>query len=118
MTQTKANDHFGSHNGSENFYCHRPSLILYSDGIKELAEACQSFWLIDLIISHQSKKDINLQRFQVWELLKVRDSCFDIMATDGNKRFIVSQQIPYSDFPYDEAIVWLVDGTLMLPCEY
>ncbi|MBK8773757.1 MAG: hypothetical protein IPM10_02820 [Chitinophagaceae bacterium] len=33
-----ANHFFGSHNGSENFFCHKPSLILYTDGVKELAE--------------------------------------------------------------------------------
>jgi hypothetical protein len=43
------NHFFGSHNGSENFYCHKPSLILYTDGVRELAEGCGAYWLIDLI---------------------------------------------------------------------
>ena len=115
---TKANYHFGSSNGSENFYAHRPSLILYTDGVKELAEQCQSYWLLDLIISYQGKKEINNERFQVWDLMRSRDSVFDIVATDGNKHIIASQQIPYSDFKYDMATIWLVDGCLMLPCEY
>ena len=47
--------------------CHKPSLILYTDGWwKELAEDCSAYWLIDLIISHQCHRDINLERFQVW----------------------------------------------------
>ena len=45
-----ANHFFGSHNGSENFYCHKPSLMLYTDGVKELAEKAGAYWLIDLII--------------------------------------------------------------------
>ena len=68
ITMKNANDNFGSNNGSENFYCHKPSLILYTDGVKDMAEGCQAYWLIDLIISHQCKKDVNLERFQVWEL--------------------------------------------------
>lgn len=44
-----ANHYFGSANGSENFYCHKISLILYTDGVKELAEQCGAYWLIDLI---------------------------------------------------------------------
>ena len=48
------NHSFGSNDNSENFYRHKPSLILYTDGIKELAEKCGAYWLIDLIISQAS----------------------------------------------------------------
>lgn len=113
-----ANNFFGNANGSENFWCHRPSLILYTDGVKDLVEKCQAYWLIDLIISHQSKQAINLERFQVWELKRVKDDVFNIIATDGNKNKITSQKISFSDFIYDLATIWLVDGCLMLPCEY
>ena len=113
-----ANDNFGSSNGSENFYCHRPSLMLYTDGVKALAESCQAYWLIDLIISHQCKKDINLERFQVWDLRRVEGNSFFIYATDGNRNRVARQKIPFSDFSYDAATLWLVDGCLMLPKEY
>ena len=113
-----ANNYFGNSLGSENFWCHRPSLILYTDGVKELAEKCEAFWLIDLIISHQCHKAANLERFQVWDLKRVKDNAFTIVATDGNHNKVTTQEIPFSDFPYDLATVWLVDGCLMLPCEY
>ena len=113
-----ANSNYSHSNGSENFYYHRPSLMLYSDGVKLMAEECQAYWLIDLIISHQCKQEINLERFQVWHLTRVKDCRFKIIATDGNDNPIVTQQIPFSDFPYDLATIWLVDGCLMLPCEY
>ena len=80
-----ANNFFGDSNGSENFYCHRPSLILYTDGVKAMAEKAEAYWLIDLIISHQCKKDVNNERFQVWELQRVKNSVFQITAKDGNK---------------------------------
>ena len=113
-----ANDNFGSSNGSENFYCHNPSLMLYTDGVKELAESSSAYWLIDLIISHQCHREINLERFQVWDLKRVKDNVFTILATDGNHNKVTSQEIPFSDFPYDLATLWLVDGCLMLPSEY
>lgn len=113
-----ANANFGTGNGSENFYCHRPSLFLYTDGVKDMAETCKAFWLIDLIISHQCKREVNLERFQVWDLSRLKDSLFKIIATDGNNNRIAFQQIPFSDFPYDLATIWLVDGCLMLPSEY
>jgi len=113
-----ANENFGSSNGSENFYCHRPSLMMYTDGVKDLAESCQAYWLIDLVISYQCHQAINLERFQVWDLKRVEDSRFKIVATDGNDNQIASQEIPFSDFNYDLATLWLVDGCLMLPKEY
>ena len=113
-----ANNYFGSSNGSENFYCHRPSLMLYTDGVKMMAERAEAYWLIDLIISHQCKKDVNNERFQVWELKRVKDNVFKIDATDGNNNHVTNQKIPFSDFAYDQATIWLVDGCLMLPCEY
>jgi hypothetical protein len=117
-TMKNANDNFGSSNGSENFYCHKPSLMLYTDGVKELAESSSAYWLIDLIISHQCHREINLERFQVWDLKRVKDNVFTILATDGNHNKVTSQEIPFSDFPYDMATIWLVDGCMMLPCEY
>lgn len=113
-----ANANYSQSNGSENFYCHNPSLMLYSVGVKLLADECQAYWLIDLIVSHQCKRHINLERFQVWSLSKVKDNRFSIEATDGNEIQIVTLQISFSDFPYDEATIWLVDGCLLLPCEY
>jgi len=113
-----ANDKFGSSNGSENFFVHKPSLFLYTDGVKDMAESCGAYWLIDLVIGYQCTKDINLERFQVWDLKRVKDNAFAIIATDGNDNKIASQEIPFSDFIYDTAILWLVDGCLMLPKEY
>ena len=113
-----ANNYFGSSNGSENFYCHSQTLFHYTDGVKMMAEKAEAYWLIDLIISHQCKKDVNKKRFQVWELKRVQDNIFTIVATDGNDNKVKSQEIPFSDFPYDAATLWLVDGCLMLPCEY
>jgi len=113
-----ANDYFGSSNGSENFFVQKPSLILYTDGVKDLAETCSAYWLIDLIVSHQCHREINLERFQVWDLKRVKDNVFTILCTDGNKNRVTGQEIPFSDFPYDVATLWLVDGCIMLPKEY
>jgi len=119
---TNANDDFGSSNGSENFYdsslSFRGQGLTYTDGVRELAENCGAYWLIDLVVSYQGTPEINLQRFQVWELKREMNDAFSVVASDGNKNQIASQKIPFSDFPYDTAILWLVDGCLMLPTEY
>lgn len=113
-----ANHYFGSNMGSENFYRHILSKILYTDGVKDMAKTCGAYWLIDLVISHQTNKSVREQPFQVWDLKRVRNNEFSILCTDGNHNRITSQDIEFSDFPYDLATVWLVDGCLMLPCEY
>jgi hypothetical protein len=113
-----ANDHFGNSLGSENYFRHNPSQIIYTEGVKDLAEKCHAYWLIDLIISHQLIKKVKAERFQVWDLKRVKADKFTIITTDGNSNKVSSQNIPYSDFPYDIATLWLVDGTLLLPCEY
>lgn len=115
---TNANDFFGSGNGSENFYQNKLSPIIYTDGVKDMAESCGAYWLIDLVISHQLSKRVKLEAFQVWRLKRVKDDAFSIAATDGNEKEIASQQIPFSDFRYDRATLWLVNGCLMLPNEY
>jgi len=113
-----ANHYFGSSMGSENFHRHNLMKILYTDGVKEMAEGCGAYWLIDLIISHQTNKAVREEPFQVWDLNRVQGEKFKIVCNDGNGKDITSQEIPFSDFPYDLATIWLVDGCLMLPKEY
>ena len=113
-----ANHFFGSHNGSENFNINSLTGYIFTDGVKELAEDCNAFWLIDLILSHQCESLVRKQPFQVWDLKRVNDSKFIIIATDGNHNDVTSQEIPFSDFPFDLATLWLVNNCLMLPCEY
>lgn len=113
-----ANHFFGSHNGSENFYRHNLSDLIYTDGVKDLAEGCQAYWLIDLIVSHQCQTHVKRESFQVWDLKRTLENEFSILATDGNHNKVTSQEISFSDFPYDLATIWLVDGCLMLPSEY
>ncbi len=115
---TNANNHYGSGNGSENFYQNKLSPIMYTDGIKDMAEDCKAYWLIDLVSSHQIIKAVKFELFQVWRLKRIKDVAFKIVATDGNEKVIASQQIPFSDFKYDIATLWLVNGCLMLPNEY
>lgn len=115
---TNANNNFGSSNGSENFYAHQHSKIIYTDGVKDLATECGACWFIDLIVSYQCKKLVKQEAFQVWELQRKMDQVFEVNASDGNHHAIAKQSIPFSDFPYDQATLWLVDGCLMLPKEY
>ncbi len=113
-----ANDHFGNSNGTQNYYKYQVIAMYYTDGVKDLAENCRAYWLIDLVMSYQFIPAIKREEFQVWRLLKNQDNTFIIKCTDGNEREIATQLIPLCDFPYDAATLWLSAGVLLLPCEY
>ena len=113
-----ANNFFGASNGSENLYRHSFTKFIYTDGVKSLVRDCKAYWLIDLIVSHQCYDVVKKEPFQVWDLHRVKDDEFTIICTDGNHNKVTHQDIPFSDFPYDLATLWLVDSCIMLPCEY
>ena len=53
--------------GTENYYQHRLSGLVYTDGVKFVAEHCEAYWLIDAIGSFQPacRKDEMLQDMPV-----------------------------------------------------
>lgn len=114
---TNANDLFNDYTGTENYYKHWLEIV-YTDGVKALAKKCSSYWLIDLIGSHQKNENVRNEPFQVWELKRINECQFNITATDGNNKIIAKQTIPFSDFPFDSCTIWLSDGIVLLPTEY
>ncbi|WP_026735964.1 DUF6876 family protein [Fischerella sp. PCC 9605] len=106
--------------GSETFYRHW-SGIQYTEGVKYLASAAQAYWLIDGIISHQANNrflsDPGLQDFQIWRLVVNNNSGTLICEWDTDKE-VLRQEIDYTDFPFPEIRLYLVQKTLMLESEY
>ena len=115
---TKANDSLKHFTGTEVWYKDLLTGFQYTEGIKELADMCEAYWLLDLVFSHQNIDKVAEESFQVWELKRQSGDIFNVVANDGNGHVIASQQIPYSDFPYDSAVVWMVHEILLLPSEY
>lgn len=114
-----ANDHFQHFRCTEQYHRHSLAKIyFYTDGVKALADHCQCYWLIDVILCHQLHASVRAQDFQVWSLKRIQDYQFQVLATDGNDNKIVTQKIPFSDFPYDTAVIWLTKNFLLLPSEY
>ena len=94
--------------------------ILYTEGIKHLAETTQSFWLIDAIASHQTRKLISnpyLKELQIWRLVVQEKSGVLICEWDTDKE-VLKQNIPYTDFPLPTIKLYLAQKVLMLPSEY
>ena len=116
--------------GSENMHKHPFLPLIHTDGIEFLAETCGAYWLIDAIASYQTSARVRRESFQVWRLrapAKDEDpwilDCWDDTPEDKspttNSRRLVSQKIPYSDFPRELCPFecWVESGTLMLKAE-
>lgn len=103
--------------GTEHWYRNFTGL-LYTDGVQYLAEKAKAYWLIDLVGSYQPTH--RHVPFQFWELdvqLEERKGVIK-MSEDLGAPILVSQEIPYTDFPLKEIKLYCIDNVLLLPSEY
>ncbi len=102
--------------GTQEYYRNFTGL-LFTEGIKYLAERAGCYWLVDLVGSYQHQ--LQNTRFQLWEI-QVRDdsSALVTMAEDTGEPIRVSQDIEYTDFPLEKFSFYCVDNVMMLKSEY
>jgi hypothetical protein len=114
--------------------------LVCTDGVRYLAEQAGAYWLLNVIQSYQGQQAVRKAPFQVWRLtvdleaktgvvLAYEDSdsangvpLVRATGSGGWPRFVpgylVRQELEYTDFPLPEVKVWVIDGVIMLPCEY
>ena len=98
--------------GTENYY---NSLgLLFTDGVKFLADSCQAYWLIDLIASYRNKR----KEFELWQISVKNNKAVVTMREDCGLNPIVRQEIHHTDFPFQNFKLYLRNNVLMLPSEY
>ena len=105
--------------------------VIYTEGIRFVAEQGQAYWLIDAIASHLLSREfrqaaalderIGLMHF--WKLAVRSDHAATLTAVaDSGEQPFLQQEIASTDFPLPALDVWVQnhgDGyTLMLPSEY
>jgi hypothetical protein len=109
-------------NGTDEYTRHIGSLVM-TDGVRYLAESCGAFWLLDIVFSYQTHRKVSGQYMQVYKLT-LNDKGGALMTIeDGNNNVLVTQKIPYTDFPLTEGItIWAMESgkhrVMMLPSEY
>lgn len=105
--------------GTEHYYRISRRHLL-TDGTKYLAEAAGAFWLMDAVASHLN--EIGTTDWFVLVRTKVADNKAVMIYEDGNGHEHARQEIPYTDFPLSECVLYCCwDGehwVLMLPSEY
>lgn len=106
--------------GTENYY--RYQSLLLTDGAYYLAEKAGCFWLMDFIWSHAMENRWFGKEDFITCKLTVRDNAGDVVFDDGNGNILVTQHVPFTDFPMDEIQLYIVRGernfVIMLPGEY
>jgi hypothetical protein len=113
--------------GTENYYTHSVlKNLVFTDGVKFLADEASAYWLIDAIASHQCNQQIkqspDLQDFQLWKLEVDGNKGVLFCYPDSDQPYVVRQEIEFTDFPLNEISFYLQKGSdckvLMLPSEY
>ncbi len=93
--------------------------MLYTAGVKYLAEAAGAFWLIDHIATSYKRaaKHGNLTGLQVWELTVARDHRALLTCSSEQGRRAFEQPIAFTEFPLESITLYLSNDVLMLPSE-
>ncbi|WP_417850298.1 DUF6876 family protein [Thalassoglobus sp.] len=105
--------------------------VLFTDGVRHVAEEGEAFWLIDAIaiwltdqkFREEAQKDDRIQSLHFWKLTVNEDRSAILTAkADSPEEPFITQAILFTDFPLDSIDIWVGnDGeywTLYLPSEH
>jgi len=123
ITINELNQKLAGFTGTINWHRHWTNLLAYTDGVKAMAEVAGAFWLIAGVASWQIQKKVARCDFQVWTLTVNEDRTAVLeMREDSDQPVLVTQQIPYTDFPPGTFKLWIEDSgrerVLLLPSEH
>ena len=94
-----------------------PDFPVVTDGVIEVAQTAECFWLLDMIGGSQKNPKLD-KAFQVWTLKVDRHDRSAVVRGYNDTKLIVTQKIAYTNFPLDEFKIYLMDGVILLPSEY
>lgn len=109
-------ENLNNFHGTENYYTNPLYPFEYTDGIKYLAENGGAYWLLDAIASWQ--KELDSSQIQFWRLKVNANSSAVLTCERDRDDVVITQQIPFTDFPISEVTLYLCDNVLLLPSEY
>ncbi|ONG55724.1 hypothetical protein BKE38_08640 [Pseudoroseomonas deserti] len=98
--------------------------MLFTDGVKHLADRANCYWLLQLIGSFQHLQEVKRETWQSWKLTVTPDKEALIVMTNGRTpKTIVERRVEYTDFPLREMTLWVEEGdgeqmVILLPSEH
>lgn len=94
-----------------------PHFPVITDGVNAVAELAGCYWLLDVIGSYQLDPKLD-KAFQVWTLEVDTANTCGVVRGYNDTTLIITQDIPFTDFPLDKIKLFLMDGVILLPSEY
>ena len=121
MTDTKTLNRadLNQFTGSETWYRHAMVRdVLYTDGVKYVAETGGAYWLIDEIaFAQRFDKLLAAEEFQCWALKVNADHTATLTCEDGDGEAVFVKAIEYTDFPLEEISFYFTNNVILLPSE-
>ncbi len=119
LTKSQLLNHLEQFIGTEYYYPLWPNVML-TDGTRYLADTAGCYWLMDAITSHL--QHLPKEETFISSKLTVDNGKAQLNIEDGNGGILATQQIPYTDFPLDEIMLFACRDekhwVIMLPSEY
>jgi hypothetical protein len=112
--------HLAHCTGTETYYRHWTQRLVYTDGIKTLADGADAHWLIDAIASHQpflQQQHPQTCNYQTWTLTVYPARMASLTCTLNDAPQALRQEILFTDFPLPDIKLYCFDGVLLLPSE-
>src|ERR1700722_17043539 len=105
--------------GSDEFFRHWTGRLVYTQGVKYMAEQGGAYWLIDAIASYQGEPAVKGEEFQLWVLTVNLDQKNATLtcAADSGVPPLVNQENEFTDFPLASIKLYVENDVLMLPSE-
>ncbi len=92
--------------------------ILMTEGVKGVAASCRAVWLLDVIVFAQDyAQEVDEEPTQKWCLEVAPDHSARLTCSNLEKKTLLSQRVPFTDFPHPKITLWLMDNVILLPWE-
>jgi hypothetical protein len=120
MTKTLTTADLAQFTGSETWYRHGLVRdVLFTDGVKYVADAGGAYWLLDEIaLAQKYEKRVAAEEFQLWKLTVKDNHTAALTCEDGNGEAVFIKAIEFTDFPLPVIALYFVNHTILLPSEY
>jgi hypothetical protein len=106
--------------GTEQWHRHSfVRTVLYTDGVKYVAEKGGAYWLLDdIAFAQRTHKRVAAEAFQLWRLRVHPDRTATLTCEDGNGHAVFTKALTFTDFPLAEITLYCTNGVILLPSEY
>ena len=96
--------------GTTRYIRHCTRQLVFTDGVNQLRQDADAFWLVDAIASYQHKH--HDKPFQLWELKTdlTNKTAVLTMKEDTDEPLQVHHKIGFTDFPLDNIKLYVEEG--------